>query len=187
MKLFKAKNLLFSQSNLELCFNNFLPFHSSSVDIFPPAFCRFPKLKRCWHASIVPLSIRSFFFAKSAPYCNYYLSVWALEIESLPEKINPLIIGVVMLWIIIIMLCPRCHHQLQQHTKQYQHHVVFAAGADCETCFMILLFFIQWNIWFPDVQYPEPSAVCHILANEKEKKMDVKSYKKIGLYSCERH
>lgn len=114
--------------------------HSSSVDLFPPAFCWFPKTLGRRHACIVPQSVRAFLLAESAPYCHYHLAMWALEVEALTIHIDPLIIIPIVIGLIVIIpiLAPSHRHQWQEYTEKNKVHVEYVSGLEMPHWFGVL-------------------------------------------------
>lgn len=101
-----------------------LPFGSCPVDLFPPALCWLTEALGCWHAGIVPQSVRAFLLAEDASDGHDHLPMWALKVETLPVHIDPLIvISIIIGTIVIVTVLAPCHsHQRQEYTeKEYVH------------------------------------------------------------------
>lgn len=101
-----------------------LPFSSCPVDLFPPALCRLTEALGCWHAGIVPQSVRTFLLAENTSDGHDHLPMWALKVETLPVHIDPfIIISIIIGTIVIVTVLAPCHsHQRQEHTEKEDVH-----------------------------------------------------------------
>jgi len=101
-----------------------LPFSSCPVDLFPPALCRLTEALGRWHAGIVPQSVGAFLLAEDTPDGHNHLPMWALEVETLPVYIGPLVvISVVIGAVVIVTILAPCHwHQRQEYPEKDKVH-----------------------------------------------------------------
>ena len=112
-----------------------LPFHSSPVDLLPPALRRLPQALGCGHAGVVPLSVRTFLLVEDAPHGHHHLSMGTLVAEALPVEIHPPIITIVMVLMIgvpiVTVLSPGHGDQWQKHPQKSEVHAAWASGKKC--------------------------------------------------------
>lgn len=115
-----------------------LPFGSCPVDLFPPALCRLTEALGCWHAGVVPQSVRAFLLAEDTSDGHDHLSVWALKVETLPVHIDPfIIISIIIGTVVIVTVLAPCHsHQRQEHTEKENVHPEDVPGLE------VLLWFV---------------------------------------------
>lgn len=115
-----------------------LPFSSRPVDLFPPALCRLTEALGCWHAGIVPQSVRAFLLAEDTSDGHDHLPMRALKVETLPVHIDPFIIISIIIGTIIIVtvLAPRHSHQRQEHTEKENVHPEDVPGLEMPLWFV---------------------------------------------------